>query len=365
MLKIINLDTAEGIENYESLLSTLNVSETYFLKEYIDVFCGGTKNLICFSYFSSKNNASVIMPGYLKPIVIGEKETIYYDFITPYGYTGPIFSNNITQSDIKEFWKLIDQWYIDNHVITEFIRFNLFGNQEHYSGEKFATLHNIKGNIIDEEDQWTTFNRKVRKNVNKAKREDLTSKVYFLDISDIIISEFHQIYIQTMKRRNTNESFLYSFQEFKRFINKNEKHSAICTIYFKDIPISSELILISEESIYSFLGGTDENYFDKRPNDFLKFEALNWARNQGKKHYILGGGYSLEDGIFQYKKGFFPNDVVDFYTGRKILNKKVYDQLVSKASNFRLAEDLDKLDIENDTFFPLYNKCSSVLLTQK
>jgi hypothetical protein len=217
-------------------------------------------------------------------------------------------------------------------------------------------LHNIKGNIIDEEDQWTAFNRKVRKNVNKAKRENLTSTVYFLDISDLKIAEFHDIYIQTMKRRDTNESFLYSFQEFKRFINKNEKHSAICTIYFKDIPISSELILISEDSIYSFLGGTDENYFDKRPNDFLKFEALNWARAQGKKYYILGGGYSLEDGIFQYKKGFFPNDVVDFYTGRKILNKKVYDQLVTKAFNFKLSEGMYKLDIEDNTFFPLYRK---------
>lgn len=356
MLQIFKLDSNEGIENYESLLSTLNVSEPFFFKEYIDVFCGGTKNLICFSYFSSKNNASVVMPGYLKPIVIGDEETIYCDFITPYGYTGPFFSNNITQSDINEFWKLIDQWYIDNHIITEFIRFNLFGNQKHYSGEKFTTLHNIKGNIIDEEDQWTGFDRKVRKNVNKAKRENLTSRVCFLDISDIIISEFHDIYIQTMKRRNTNESFLYSFQEFKRFINKNKKHSAICTIYFKDIPISSELILISEDSIYSFLGGTDENYFDKRPNDFLKFVALNWARAHGKKHYILGGGYSLEDGIFKYKKGFFPNDVVDFYTGRKILNKKVYDQLVTKASNFKLSAGMDKLDIEDNTFFPLYRK---------
>jgi hypothetical protein len=356
MLQIFKLDSKEGIENYESSLSKLNFSEPFFLKEYIDVFCSGTKNLICFSYFSSKNNASVIMPGYLKPIVIGEEETIYHDFITPYGYTGQIFSNNITQSDIKEFWKLIDQWYIDNHVITEFIRFNLFGNQEHYSGTVFKTLLNVKGRIIDEEDQWTAFNRKVRKNVNKAKRENLMSKVHFFNIDDEYISEFHDIYIQTMKRRETNESFLYSFQEIKRFINKNEKYSAICTIYFKDIPISSELILISEDSIYSFLGGTDENYFDKRPNDFLKFETLNWARTQGKKYYILGGGYSPNDGIFEYKKGFFPNDVVDFYTGRKILNKKVYDQLVIKACNFRLSEGIDKLEIEDNTFFPFYRK---------
>ena len=357
MLSIIKLDTKEGIANYKSLLLTLNVSDPFYLVEYIDAFSNGTKDLICFSYSSIKKNSIAIMPGYLKPIVIGEEETIYYDFITPYGYTGPIFSDDIDQSDIKEFWQSIDQWYVNNQVITEFIRFNLFGNQEYYSGENFTTLHNIKGKIIDEEeDQWASFNSKVRKNVNKAKRENLSSAIYFCNISDKQIAEFYDIYIQTMKRRDTNERYLYSFQEFKSFINKKEKHSAICTIYFKDIPISSELILISEDSIYSFLGGTDENFFDKRPNDFLKLEALNWARAQEKKYYILGGGYCINDGIFQYKKAFFPNDVVNYYTGRKILNKKIYNQLVSKASNFRLAKGMDKLDIEDNTFFPLYRK---------
>ena len=356
MLNIFKLDTKEGIENYESLCSTIDVSEPYFLKEYIEIFSNGTRNLICFYYVSPKTNAIAIMPGYLKPIVIGTEKTNYYDFITPYGYTGPIYSKSIADSDIKEFWKLVDKWYNDNSVVTEFIRFTLFGNQEHYSGKIFRSLLNIKGNIIDEEDQWTAFNRKVRKNVNKAKRENLSSEVYFLNIVDEKISEFHDIYTQTMKRTNAKETFLYSFNELKIFLRKNEKHSAICTIYFEDIPISSELLLISEDAIYSFLGGTDDKYFDKRPNDFLKVEALNWARIQGKKHYVLGGGYGLEDGIFKYKKGFFPNDVVNYYTGRKILNKQIYYQLVAEASKLRLAEGLDILENDDDTFFPLYAK---------
>lgn len=356
MLHIIKLDTKEGIENYDSILSALNVSEPYFLKDYIDIFSNGLENVICFSYISSKSNAIIIMPGYLKPIIIGGKKTNCHDFTTPYGYTGPIYSKTVTDTDIKEFWSLVDEWYNDNNVVTEFIRFNLFGNQEHYPGKIYISLLNVKGNIIKEEDQWDNFNRKVRKNVNKAIRENLYSKVYYLDITDERISEFHEIYIQTMNRTNAKETFLYSFNELKRFLGNNKKQTAICTIYFEDTPISSELLLISNDSIYSFLGGTNDDYFDKRPNDFLKVEVLNWARNKGKKHYVLGGGYNLEDGIFNYKKAFFPNDIVNYYTGRKILNKKIYDQLVTEASNFRLLIGLDKLDINDNSFFPLYNK---------
>ena len=356
MLTILKLDTKEGIKKYQSLISILNVSDPHFLLEYIDIFSNGLKNMICFSFISPKTNEIIFMTGFLNPIFIGLEKTIYYDFITPYGYTGPYFSKKTDVSEIEEFWKSVDLWYKNNNVITEFIRFNLFGNQRFYTGEIFTTMLNIKGKIIDKPSQWKGFDRKVRKNVKKAIRENLSSQVYYLDITDCKISEFYEIYLKTMSRTNASETFLYTFNEFKIFINKYKKHTAICTIYFEKTPVSSELILISNDSIYSFLGGTDDLYFDKRPNDFLKVEVLNWARSHEKKYYILGGGYGFEDGIFKYKKSFFPNDVVNYYTGRKISNKKIYDKLVLRASHYREEQGYEKLSIKDNTFFPLYNK---------
>jgi hypothetical protein len=356
MLNILKLNSLEGIEEYRTLLSSLNNSQPYCLLEYFDVFCGGFENLICFSFRSDNSESKILMTGYLKPITIGEERTDSFDFITPYGYTGPFFSSNTKQSDINEFWKTIDNWYQKNNVVTEFIRFNLSGNQEHYSGTVFPTMLNIKGQIIDEETQWSSFDAKVRKNVNKAKRENLYSEVYYGIIEDEKVSEFYDIYIKTMKRTDANESFFYTLEQFKIFIKYNPKHTAICTVYFDGTAISSELILVSDDTIYSFLGGTEENYFDKRPNDFLKIETLNWARKHNKKHYVLGGGYGFEDGIFKYKKAFFPNDVVPYYTGRKIINQDVYDDLVQNASRLRIVSGLEKLDVTDSSFFPLYNK---------
>ena len=304
MLKVYKLNTEEEIENYKMLLSVLEIKNPYFLLDYIDIFCGGINNLICFSLTKSTND-TIIMLGYLQPILISDEKIKYFDFISPYGYTGPFFSPGIKDSDILDFWKRVDQWYLENNVVTEFIRFNLSENHIGYSGEIFPTMLNVKGRIVDEETQWVAFDHKVRKNVNKAKRDKNSSKVIYIDIEEDTIAEFYEIYIQTMKRTNANEKFFYPFEEFKRFINHNKEYAAICTIYFEGIPISSELLLVSKTSIYSFLGGTNENFFDKRPNDFLKVEALNWARSQGKQYYVLGGGYGYEDGIFKYKKSFF------------------------------------------------------------
>jgi hypothetical protein len=357
MLEIIKLYTTEGLRNYKRILASFAFIEPYCLVDYIDIFSNGLENLICFS-FISVNNSHIIMPGYLKPIVIDGEKTDYFDFITPYGYTGPFFSENTNEVDVDEFWKNVDNWYLNHNVITEFIRFNLFGNRLNYSGNSFVTMLNIKGKILDEEEQWKEFDYKVRKNVNKARRENLSSKVFYLDIPKDKVLEFYKIYIQTMKRTGANDSFLYPFAQFQRFLNDNKQYAAICTVYLENIVVSSELLLVSQVAIYSFLGGTNELYFDKRPNDFLKFEALNWARSIGKKFYVLGGGYGLEDGIFKYKKSFFPSDVVNYYTGRKLINSNIYNEIIDKANLFRSKNGLIKLDLEDTSFFPLYNKTS-------
>lgn len=356
MLEIFKLDNPNGFEKYKSLLSSLNNSEPYCLIDYMGIFSGGVENLICFSFRSDTNDSIIVMPVYLKPITIGIEKTGYFDCISPYGYTGPFFSTNITNAEIFEFWKKVDKWYLDNNVVTEFIRFNLSENHIEYSGKIFPTMLNVKGQIIDEEKQWKAFDHKVRKNVNKAKRENLSSEVYYKNIEDDKILEFFNIYTITMKRTGANDNFYYTFEEFRRFINDNRQHAAICTIYFEKTPISSELLLVSKDAIYSFLGGTEDKYFDKRPNDFLKFEALNWARIQGKKYYVLGGGYGFEDGIFRYKKSFFPNDVVNYYTGRKIINEKVHNELFELNNRERKERGFDILAIDDISYFPLYNK---------
>lgn len=357
MLSVYNLNTEEDRGKYRELYALQNRREPHFLLDYIITFASGTENLICFDFVSDIGKR-ILMPGYLRPVVFGESVTNYSDFITPYGYSGPLFPADISAVEIEQFWKEVDAWYLANNVVTEFVRFTLSDNHKYYTGQVFATMLNIKGVIIEEHLQWTAFDRKVRKNVNKAQREELTAEVYYQNISEQKIAEFYDIYIETMRRTNAADHFFYSSKQFTDFIDGNKDFAAICTVYYNDIAVASELLLVSDEAIYSFLGGTVDSYFEKRPNDFLKVEALNWARARGLKYYILGGGYGYEDGIFKYKKAFFPNDVVSYFTGRKIINQASYNVLVERASELRAASGLEVLQQEDDSFFPLYRKLS-------
>ncbi len=352
MLKILDLNKGDDIKIYQKIVNTSDFHSAYNRLEYFDVFCGGRDNLICFFY--EDDNEIILLPGYLKLIKIYDTLKENLDFSTPYGYTGPFFSKNTGENTLLNFWKIATKWLLDNNVVSEFIRFNLFNNTIGYNGIIHDTMLNIKGRIISEDEQWRAFDAKVRKNVKRAQREELTSSVYYKIIEQVHLDEFYSIYIDTMKRTNAKEFFFYKLESFKYFILNNLELCAICTIYDKGNPISTELLLISDNSVFSFLGGTLAEAFEKRPNDYLKFEVINWARSQGFENYVLGGGYGYEDGIFKYKKAFFPNDVVKYVTGRKIVDQEKYLHLIDEVNAQKSEEEY--LDVNDNSFFPLYNK---------
>ena len=126
-----------------------------------------------------------------------------------------------------------------------------------------------------------------------------------------------------------------------------ENNYAFFNVYFEDTLISSELVLYGPSCCYSFLGGTDRNYYNLHPNHFLKFNIMLWAKAKGLKYFVLGGGLG-EDGIFNYKKDMAPNGVVPFYISTKIFNDDKYDYLCNISNTIRKEGRI------KDNFFPRY-----------
>lgn len=87
-----------------------------------------------------------------------------------------------------------------------------------------------------------------------------------------------------------------------------------------------------------------------RPNDLLKYEIMRWARGLGKQHFVLGGGYRPNDGIYRYKLSFAPLGAVPFFTGTRVLNMQLYDTLVQNAAAVGCQSSGNKAS----DYFPAY-----------
>ncbi|WP_396601145.1 GNAT family N-acetyltransferase [Algibacter sp. R77976] len=343
-----------NIDKYNNILKKFRKCNTFYSLQYSNYTFDNNLN---YFFFKKNNKALILLPVYLNKISSEALDSgeVYYDAVSPYGYSGPLFNESVDERDIKTFWNQVDNWYKENNVITEFIRFNLEFNHKYYSGHLIPSLNNVKGEIKNFEDIWSNFKQKVRNNYRKAELNNLRIVINSDKKSSEDIGVFYDIYIKTMVRNDATKNYFYTKSYFENLINLNQEKTVLVVVYKGEIPISTELLICNNDFLYSFLGGTLSDYFKYRPNDFLKIEVIKWAISNGKSHYILGGGRQNDDGLYQYKKSFFPIDKdVIFYTGRKIINQKIYSKLINQ-------ETIDKTTINNlminpNNYFPIYRE---------
>lgn len=330
-------------EKWNSIVTSFENYDVFYLNEYVQAFKNhGDGEPVLFYYEDdSLRGINVVM----KRDIANDKHFVgklehgkLFDFSTPYGYGGWITEGN---GEIEPLSKEYIDWCKTNGIICEFVRFSLFSNtREAYYGTVVPRTNNVVC-FLDKsiEEMFSVFEHKVRKNYRKAEKFGLEIQVVEEDSS---IEDFLRIYYSTMDR-NDAEGEYYFKEDFFRTINEMNGHFAYFNVLLDGKVISTELVIIGSDTMYSYLGGTDSNYFDYRPNDFLKVKIIEWGIEKGFKKFVLGGGYGSDDGIFRYKKSFSPEGIIQFYTGQYIFNEVLYNKLVSE----RVVDEETK-------FFPKY-----------
>lgn len=347
LLKMLNLSKPEEANLYNDALNVLTDKHPYYKVEFLDIFYDGLSNARAFVFYDKSHQPIIAMPFYLRPIEQLIDNENYFDVTSTWGYSGPLYNDELSEAMLEAFWKDVDEWYKQNNVVSEFIRFNTTDNTAGYSGHLVPIMNIIKGKLSDAETIWENYNRKVRKNIRTAEREELYTKIFYKNVTSQNMDDFYKIFVHTMNRTNATNQYYNSKEKLSQFIESFPDNAAIVLTYKEEIPVASEMILLSTDSIFSFLGGTLSDYFNMRPNEILKHDVNLWGLSKGFKYFVLGGGLGKEDGIFEYKKAFFPNDTFMFTTGRKIINQNIYDKLLILTNQ--------KSSIDTD-FFPLYRK---------
>ena len=148
---------------------------------------------------------------------------------------------------------------------------------------------------------------------------------------------FLHIYTATMKRNNADSEYFFKQDYFYAIKNKLSENALFIFIYKEGLVISVELVILNKYIAYSFLGGTLKEYFKFRPNDYLKHILIKTLKQRGLSFFMLGGGESLDDGIFKYKRNFSKNGVCNFYIGKLIHDETLYAEA---DSTIMMVQDL-------------------------
>lgn len=322
-------------KEWKKYLELLPISQQdiYFTPEYYELYeRKGDGKAQCFVF---EDSGDIAVYPFLENSIneLGYKfNDEYYDIQGAYGYNGVAASSYNIRFRIK-FFNAFNKYCKNNNIIAEFTRFNPI-LQNHKFSNYLNTIKQNQNIILDlsNTDIWMNcYERAARKNVNKAIRSGLRVK-YFSgsEITSSYTQKFFDIYVITMTRKSVDDFYYFNKEYFQEIARKLSKNSLYFFTFKDEIVISCELVLLSKKIGYSFLGGTLSKYFEFRPNDILKHEIINVLKKRNYSYFCLGGGYCINDGIFNYKKKFAKNGIFAFYIGKKIHNQKIYDKIVKQ-----------------------------------
>lgn len=344
MAKITEYSVEDQI-TWDSIVRSFSNYDVFYLSGYSKAFMKETpKNGIPILLLYENEDERAISVVFRRDVALDKRlagkieKGQYFDLITPYGYGG--FWGNVFDWD--QLNKTYTVYCMENRYICEFVRFELFTDyHKHYDGDVETRTHNVVRSLESPLDEiWMDFKQKVRKNVKKANTYNLE---ILIENNDKHLDDFLRIYYSTMNRACAEEEYYFS-KQFYEEMNEMKDNVMYFHVLYEGKVVSTELVVYGVENCYSYLGGTDQEYFDVRPNDFLKYEIIKWAKEKGLKRFVLGGGYGVDDGIFQYKLCLAPHGMYDFHIGRKIFDKELYAKLVSLRESDQL----------NEKYFPLY-----------
>lgn len=301
--------------------------------------------------FEYKNELGSIKNMFIKreiPIKIDNK--IYYDLITPYGYGGPIIMNFVNNESkhklVQEYYKSFRDYCEENYIVSEFIRFHpILGNYN-----DFKDIYNVQymrktlGTSLKDFDDpvQSEFSKSCRKVIRRALRDGITFKI---EENPNNVDEFINIYNSTMDRNEAIEYYYFGVEYFNHIINNFKENVILVKVIYEGKTIASGLYFVFDKTIHIHLSGTLNEYLEFSPAYILRYAVTLWGKENCYELIHHGGGRSNseEDSLFKFKKRFAKNTEFDFYVGKKVWNRNIYNKLCeSKGVN------------ESAEFFPAY-----------
>lgn len=355
IIKIFDLDIDTDFDAYLAIWRSGTSRRPHDHPQYMRLM-KTSKQHPCALVYLEDNQAKIIYPFYLIKLSEIEQLGLIGDeskhMISAYGYGGPALLHN-TNVDFSAFEELLDGYIKESRIISEFVREDLFA--EFKVPRKFDSTKQQDNVVVNlnrtNEEIIQNYKHSVRKNIKRAESANL--KVLF-DFNGKTTKDFVEIYHATMSRTNANQSFMISLERFDDIAQyfAEDKIGFYTHVLLDDKVIATEFILRSPECLYSFLGGSNMEYSNLRPSDFLKHKVNTWAIENNISRYVLGGGVRPNDGIYTFKLAFDPEGSRPFFIQRNIHNSTTYDEMISARS---FAEQSRNPSWKPSTdFFPAY-----------
>ena len=280
------------------------------------------------------------------PLLIRKIEnTCLFDATSVYGYAGPISKNITINFDNRLFRKELNDFFIENHIISVFSRLNPFLPYQNIILSGLGEIK-IKGDVVmidlnkSLKVQRQQYQRRIKSHINSARKLCTIRKAETTED----IKAFIDLYYENMNRVEAKESYFFSETYFYKFMNMDNCEIEILMASFNETNdiISAAMFVKTKNIIQYHLSGTKTEFINVAAIKLLIDEMRIEATKENYKVFNLGGGLnSKDDSLLRFKKSF-SKIVKEFSVWQYVVSENIYKDLVK----FSESDDLD--------FFPGY-----------
>lgn len=273
----------------------------------------------------------------------------FFDSVTPYGYGGVLFDGDISEANLKDFWKAYLAEMVKEHIVDNFVRYHPVLKNAVLMKPISAVIDlgmTITMDLSSPELIWENIHSKNRNMIRKAEKNGI---VIEHGKGMDLLEKFIEIYNATMDKDHAEEYYYFRRPFYESIHNDLRDNYEMFYAKLDDKIIAMSIMIFANGKMNYHLSGSDIEYRNLAPSNLLLYKAALWGCEQGFRTFHLGGGVgSGEDNLYKFKAAFNKNSNYQFSIGKQIFNQVIYNSLVDQR---KLS---DPTFDQMSSFFPLY-----------
>ncbi len=341
---MLNIKIIKDKNEWEKVLSDFKIKDIFYTYEFIEANCiieGGFPEAILWE----GENGKVFYPYIKRPLYnleyVPDKYREYFDITSPYGAGGVIF-----EGDTRGFLNDLRDFFIDEKIICEFIRFHPL-IENHKIFEKDYKIIEVSPIVYIDLRKFKN-EKEILKGFRKGHKADIKyaiKKEYLIkkNKEKEWIKKFYDFFIKTMKRVGSDKRHFFPLEFFiklSRIKGVNfyyvlfEGNILCCAIFLKFYPFGTYFLSAS-------------NILKRGGTHFMLWNFMEEIYKERFEFFCLGGGLSKgNDSLLHFKLGFSKN-MKPYFISRKIYFKEIYDELTKEFMKYKSLK-------EKPSLFPQY-----------
>ncbi|MFQ5810067.1 MAG: GNAT family N-acetyltransferase [Armatimonadota bacterium] len=276
-----------------------------------------------------------------------------FDIITPYGYGGPIASSDRAQRPdfVAGFFEAFQECCTKAGIVSEFCRLHPVLRNDELARQCVDVIHRWDTVVVPldagDEGLLAQISSHHRRNIRKAHRAGVA---FFTPRVESAATEFHRVYLDTMRRRQARRDYHFSREFFADTLRLLGRRAWLLEARVDGCLAAGALAMQWGPHAHYHFGCTAADALSSGAMHALLHELARRAARGGSRLLHIGGGTAPDDGLFRFKAGFSPKRR-PFCTYQSIFQPDLYEHLCELRRNAVEAEQHT-----DDSFFPAYRR---------